>query len=263
MSTYSIILASQVSFNAVFSYFLNKEKFRALILNSVVLLTFSAALVGVSHGSDGSGSDIPKGKFPAGFALTLSASALFSLILSLMQLTFEEVLKSDTLPTVLEMQFWSNTAAACVSVAGLFASGEWRGIAGEMAAYRKGEVAYAMTLAWTAVSWQLCTMGLMGLVAAVSSLFTNVISTVGTPLSPAVIFGPVWHGSTSGSGRSLAKRWFWHRLQVWSCSWSPSRLTLERRSPKTVASSGSVELLHAGAPFAPARSTSWWPNSAP
>ncbi|KAG2568346.1 probable purine permease 11 [Panicum virgatum] len=190
MSTYSIICASQVSFNAVFSYFLNKEKFRALILNSVVLLTFSAALVGVSHGSDGSGSDIPKGKFPAGFALTLSASALFSLILSLMQLTFEEVLKSDTLPTVLEMQFWSNTAAACVSVAGLFASGEWRGIAGEMAAYRKGEVAYAMTLAWTAVSWQLCTMGLMGLVAAVSSLFTNVISTVGTPLSPviAVIF---------------------------------------------------------------------------
>ncbi|KAF8651739.1 hypothetical protein HU200_063254 [Digitaria exilis] len=187
MSTYSIILASQVSFNAVFSYFLNKEKFRALVLNSVVLLTFSAALVGVSHGSDGSsGSDIPKGKFPAGFALTLAASALFSLILSLMQLTFEEVLKSDTLATVLEMQFWSNTAAALVSVAGLFASGEWRTIAGEMAAYQKGEVAYAMTLAWTAVSWQLCTMGLMGLVAAVSSLFTNVISTVGTPLSPVV-----------------------------------------------------------------------------
>ncbi|CAN6229335.1 unnamed protein product [Urochloa humidicola] len=190
MSTYSIICASQVSFNAVFSYFLNKEKFRALILNSVVLLTFSAALVGVSHGSDGSDSAIPKGKFPAGFALTLSASALFSLILSLMQLTFEEVLKSDALPTVLEMQFWSNTVAAVVSVAGLFASGEWRSIAGEMAAYGKGEMAYAMTLAWTAASWQLCTMGLMGLVATVSSLFTNVISTVGTPLSPviAVIF---------------------------------------------------------------------------
>jgi len=190
MSTYSIICASQVSFNAVFAYFLNKEKFRVLVLNSVVLLTFSAALVGVNHGSDETGSSIPKGKFPAGFALTLSASALFSLILSLTQLTFDEVLKSDTLRTVLEMQFWSNTAAACVSVAGLFASGEWRTIAGEMEAYKKGEVAYAMTLAWTAVSWQLCTMGLMGLVAAVSSLFTNVISTVGTPLSPviAVIF---------------------------------------------------------------------------
>ncbi|KAG0527205.1 hypothetical protein BDA96_06G213100 [Sorghum bicolor] len=190
MSTYSIICASQVSFNAVFAYFLNKEKFRALVLNSVVLLTFSAALVGVNNGSDETDSSIPKGKFPAGFALTLSASALFSLILSLTQLTFDEVLKSDTLHTVLEMQFWSNTAAACVSVAGLFASGEWRTIAGEMEAYKKGELAYAMTLAWTAVSWQLCTMGLMGLVAAVSSLFTNIISTVGMPLSPviAVIF---------------------------------------------------------------------------
>ncbi|KAK3143867.1 hypothetical protein QOZ80_4AG0306010 [Eleusine coracana subsp. coracana] len=190
MSTYSIIGATQVSFNAIFSYFINKEKFRALVLNSVVLLTFSAALIGVSHKSEDTNSVIPKGKFPAGFALTLSASALFSLILSLTQLTFEEVLKSDALYTVLELQFWSNTAAACVSVAGLFVSGEWTAIAAEMDGYGKGKVAYAMTLAWTAVAWQLCTMGLMGLVATVSSLFTNVISTVGTPLAPvvAVIF---------------------------------------------------------------------------
>jgi hypothetical protein len=187
MSTYSIIQATQV---AVFSYFLNKEKMRALILNAVVLLTFSAALIGVSQKSEDTGSAIPKGKFPAGFALTLSASALFSLILSLTQLTFEEVLRSDALYTVMELQFWSNAAAACVSVAGLFVSGEWSTIAGEMDGYRKGKVAYATTLAWTAIAWQLCTMGLIGLVATVSSLFTNVINAVGTPLSPvvAVIF---------------------------------------------------------------------------
>lgn len=190
MSTYSIIGATQVSFNAVFSYFINKEKFRALVLNSVVLLTFSVALIGVSHKSEDTSSVVPKGKFPAGFALTLSASALFSLILSLTQLTFEQVLRSNAFYTVMELQFWTNTAAACVSVAGLFLSGEWRTIAAEMDGYQKGRVAYAMTLAWTAVAWQLCTMGLMGLVATVSSLFTNVISTVGTPLSPvlAVIF---------------------------------------------------------------------------
>uniref|UniRef100_A0A453CXS9 Probable purine permease n=3 Tax=Aegilops tauschii subsp. strangulata TaxID=200361 RepID=A0A453CXS9_AEGTS len=190
LSTYSLICATQLSFNAVFSYFLNKEKFTALILNSVVLLTFSAALVGVSHGSDGTNSSVPEGKFPLGFALTLSASALFSLILSLMQLTFDKVLKSDTLYDVMEMQFWSNTAAAVVSVAGLFISGEWSSLDGEMDGYKKGKVAYGMTLAWTAISWQLATVGMMGLVAAVSSLFTNVISTVGLPLSPivAVIF---------------------------------------------------------------------------
>ncbi|XP_044970606.1 probable purine permease 11 [Hordeum vulgare subsp. vulgare] len=190
LSTYSLICATQLSFNAVFSYFLNKEKFTALILNSVVLLTFSAALVGVSHGSDGTNSSVPAGKFPLGFALTLSASALFSLILSLMQLTFDKVLKSDTFYDVMEMQFWSNTAAAVVSVAGLFISGEWSTLGGEMDGYKKGKVAYGMTLAWTAISWQLTTVGMMGLVAAVSSLFTNVISTVGLPLSPivAVIF---------------------------------------------------------------------------
>jgi drug/metabolite transporter (DMT)-like permease len=190
MSTYSIIQATQVSFNAIFSYFLNKEKMRALVLNSIVLLTFSAALIGVSQKSEDTGSAVPKGKFPAGFALTLSASALFSLLLSLTQLTFEEVLRSDTFYTVMELQFWSNTVAACVSVAGLFVSGEWSTIAGEMDAYQKGKVAYAMTLVWTAVSWQLFTMGLMGLIATVSSLFTNVICTVGAPLSPvvAVIF---------------------------------------------------------------------------
>lgn len=47
-----------------------------------------------------------------------------------------------------------------------------------------------MALASTAVSWQLTTIGMLGLVAAVSLLFTNVISTVAMPLSPviAVIF---------------------------------------------------------------------------
>ncbi|KAG8066012.1 hypothetical protein GUJ93_ZPchr0004g39360 [Zizania palustris] len=190
LSTYSLICATQLIFNAVFSFFLNKEKFTALIFNSVVLLTFSAALVGVSKRSGETHSSVPEGKFAVGFVLTLAASAVFALILSLTQLTFDKVIKSSTLRAVLEMQFWSNTAAACVSVAGLFISGEWSTLTPEMDGYKKGKVAYAMTLAWTAISWQLTTMGMMGLVATVSSLFTNVISTVAMPLCPviAVIF---------------------------------------------------------------------------
>ncbi|CAM0875187.1 unnamed protein product [Alopecurus aequalis] len=191
MSTYSLICATQLSFNAVFSYLLNKHKFTALVLNSVVVLTFSAALVGVSHAShDGTSSSVPQGKFLAGFLLALSASAVFSLILSLTQLTFDKVLKSDAFHDVVEMQFWSNTAAACVSVAGLFISGQWSTLTREMQGYKRGKVAYAMNLAWAAIAWQLTMMGMMGLVAAVSSLFTNVISTAGMAVSPviAVIF---------------------------------------------------------------------------
>nr|CAE04314.3 OSJNBb0016D16.5 [Oryza sativa Japonica Group] len=190
LSTYSLVCATQLCFNAVFSYFLNKERFTALVLNSVVLLTFSAALVGVSHSSEETNSSVPEGKFALGFVLALSASAAFALILSLMQLTFDTVLRSNAAHAVLELQLWSNAAASCVSVAGLFISGEWSSLTAEMDGYKKGEVAYGMTLAWTAISWQLATMGMVGLVATVSSLFTNVISTVGMPLSPimAVIF---------------------------------------------------------------------------
>ncbi|EEE61571.1 hypothetical protein OsJ_15943 [Oryza sativa Japonica Group] len=190
LSTYSLVCATQLCFNAVFSYFLNKERFTALLLNSVVLLTFSAALVGVSHSSEETNSSVPEGKFALGFVLALSASAAFALILSLMQLTFDTVLRSNAAHAVLELQLWSNAAASCVSVAGLFISGEWSSLTAEMDGYKKGEVAYGMTLAWTAISWQLATMGMVGLVATVSSLFTNVISTVGMPLSPimAVIF---------------------------------------------------------------------------
>ncbi|KAK1645072.1 hypothetical protein QYE76_062877 [Lolium multiflorum] len=177
MSTYSLICATQLSFNAVFSYLLNKHKFTALVLNSVVVISFSAALVGVGHASDGTNSSVPQGKFLAGFLLALSASAVFSLVLSLTQLTFDKVLRSGTFHDAVKMQFWSNTAAACVSVAGLFISGEWSTLAGEMQGYKKGKVSYAMNLAWTAISWQLTMTGMMGLVAAVSSLFTNVIST--------------------------------------------------------------------------------------
>ncbi|KAK1644635.1 hypothetical protein QYE76_062440 [Lolium multiflorum] len=190
MSTYSLICATQLSFNAVFSYLLNKHRFTALVLNSVVVISFSAALVGVGHGSDGTNSSVPQGKFLAGFLLALSASAVFSLVLSLTQLTFDKVLRSGTFHDAVKMQFWSNTAAACVSVAGLFISGEWSTLAGEMQGYKKGKVSYAMNLTWTAISWQLTMTGMMGLVAAVSSLFTNVISTAGMALSPviAVIF---------------------------------------------------------------------------
>lgn len=45
VSTYSLICATQLAFNAVFSFFINSQKFPALILNSVVLLTTSAALL--------------------------------------------------------------------------------------------------------------------------------------------------------------------------------------------------------------------------
>lgn len=189
VSTYSLVCATQLAFNAIFSYFLNAQKFNALIFNSVVLLTFSAALLGVRSGSDDS-TGVPKGKYPLGFVLTLGASATFSLILSLMQRTFQKVLKRENFSIVLEMQMCTNLVAAAASVVGLFGSGDWRGLSREMERFETGKVSYVMTLVWTAVSWQVSSVGAVGLIFMVSSLFSNVISTLALPVVPifAVVF---------------------------------------------------------------------------
>ncbi|RCV07838.1 hypothetical protein SEVIR_1G283400v4 [Setaria viridis] len=189
VSTYSLICASQLAFNAVFSYFLNAQKFTALIFNSVILLTFSAALLGVDEDSQGT-NGLSHGRYILGFMLTLGASATYSLILSLMQVTFEKVIKRETFSVVLNMQIYTALVATIASLIGLFASGEWKTLKGEMHAFSSGRLSYVMTLLWTAISWQIASVGVVGLIFVVSSLFSNVISTLALPIIPvfAVIF---------------------------------------------------------------------------
>ncbi|PKA53279.1 putative purine permease 11 [Apostasia shenzhenica] len=190
VSTYSLICASQLAFNALFAYFLNSQKFTPLILNSVILLTFSSALLGVDDDSSGDSASIPRGKYLLGFLLTLGASATYSLILSLMQLTFQKVIKKETFVVVLEMQIFTALVASVASVVGLFASGEWKSLGGEFHGFAKGKVSYVMTILGVGVSWQVASVGVVGLIFVVSSLFSNAISTLALPVAPifAVIF---------------------------------------------------------------------------
>ncbi|KAK6918141.1 hypothetical protein RJ641_016563 [Dillenia turbinata] len=195
-STYSLICVTQLAFNAVFSFFLNSQKFTALIFNSVIVLSLSAALVAVDDDSD-EPSGVSKLKYFIGFICTLSASALYSLILSLMQLAFQKVIKKETFSVVLEMQIYTSAVASCVTTIGLFASGEWKTLKGEMEGFGKGSASYVMTLVGTALSWQICAVGVVGLIFVVSSLFSNVISTVALALCPiaAVV---VFHDKMDG-----------------------------------------------------------------
>ncbi|EOY24099.1 Drug/metabolite transporter superfamily protein [Theobroma cacao] len=189
VSTYSLLCATQLAFNAVFSFFLNSQKFTPLILNSLILLTISAALLAVNADSENT-STVSKGKYAIGFLCTVGASATYSLYLSLVQLSFQKVIKRETFSTVLDMQIYPSFVATCGCIVGLFASGEWKSLSKEMKEYQEGQVPYLMTLIWTAVTWQISSIGLLGLVFEVSSLFSNVISTVALPVVPilAVIF---------------------------------------------------------------------------
>ena len=73
---------------------------------------------------------------------------------------------------------------------GLFASGEWKGLNREMEDFELGKFLYVNTLIWTAIAWQIFTIGAVGLILEVSSLFSNVISVLGLAFIPviAVIF---------------------------------------------------------------------------
>ncbi|XP_027079884.1 probable purine permease 11 [Coffea arabica] len=189
VSTYSLVCATQLAFNALFSFVLNSQKFTAYIFNSLVLLTVSASLLAVHPDSD-STTKVSKGKYIIGFLCTVGASATYSLFLSLLELTFKKVIKRETFDAVLLMQIYPSFVATCACVVGLFASGEWKTLPSEMKEYEKGRVSYVMTLFWTAVSWQISSVGLLGLISEVSSLFSNVISTISLPAIPilAVIF---------------------------------------------------------------------------
>ncbi|KAB2067177.1 hypothetical protein E1A91_A09G210900v1 [Gossypium mustelinum] len=189
VSTYSLLCATQLAFNAVFSFFLNSQKFSPFILNSVILLTISASLLAVNSDSENA-STVSKGKYVIGFLCTVGASATYSLYLSLVQLSFEKVIKRETFSAVLDMQIYPSFVATCGCVVGLFASGEWRSLSKEMKEYKEGKVSYMMTLIFTAVTWQVASIGLLGLIFEVSSLFSNVISTLTSPVVPilAVIF---------------------------------------------------------------------------
>ncbi|KAD7117212.1 hypothetical protein E3N88_04480 [Mikania micrantha] len=142
----------------------------------------AASLVGVSDHS--TNKTVSHTNCTLGLVATVGASGLYALLLSLTQLSFQKIIKKETFAVVLELQIHTSIIASCVSLVGLFASGEWRLLRGEVTSFDEGSLSYAMTLILTAVAWQICSVGAVGLIFVVSSLFSNVISTLALCLSP-------------------------------------------------------------------------------
>ncbi|KAL2473773.1 putative purine permease 10 [Forsythia ovata] len=185
VTTYTLICASQLGFNAIFSYFLNGQKFTPYILNSLVLLTISSTLLVFQNNSEDL-NKTPKAKYTLGFVCTLAASAGYALMLSVTQLAFQRIIKRETIRAIMDMSIYQNVVATFAILIGLFASGEWKNLNAEMEKFKPGKVAYVMNLFWTAISWQAFTVGCNGLIFKVSSLFSNVISILGLPIAPVL-----------------------------------------------------------------------------
>ncbi|KAL5577157.1 hypothetical protein UlMin_018856 [Ulmus minor] len=189
VSTYSLICATQLSFSAFFSFFLNSQKLTAYIVNSLVLLTISSTLL-LFQADLSNQSKILGRKYIIGFICTICASAGFGLSLSLTQCAMQKVLKRETFSAIMDMTVYQSLVATCATLVGLFVSGDWKSLRSEMLEFDLGKVSYVMTLTWAAISWQLFSIGSVGLILEVSSLFSNVMSVLSLPVVPvlSVIF---------------------------------------------------------------------------
>lgn len=185
VSTFSLIFASQLAFTALFSYFLNSQKFTPYIVNSLFLLTVSSALLVFNNESQNI-RNVSRVEYVVGFICTVSSSAGIGLILSLVQLILTKVLKNPSFSAVMDMAIYQTLVSCCVVMIGLFASGEWKLIASEMRNYGLGKVSYVMTLSSAAVSSQVYTIGAVGLIFESSSVLSNTVTAVGLPIVPVV-----------------------------------------------------------------------------
>ncbi|KAL3643604.1 hypothetical protein CASFOL_014419 [Castilleja foliolosa] len=191
VTTFTLICASQLAFNALFSYFLNNQKFTPYIVNSLVLLTISSILLVFQTDPGDNSSKTSKRKYVLGFVCALAASSSYALLLSIIHLAYQKIIKKETLRAVIDLAIYQNLVATIVVLVGFFASGDWKKLEGEIRVYKSGRVSsYVMNLFGTAVCWQAFAVGGVGLIFKVSSLFANVIGIVGVPLPPilAVIF---------------------------------------------------------------------------
>lgn len=192
VTTYSLICASQLGFNALFSYFLNKQKFTPYIVNSLVILTISSSLLVLHNDDSGEHSNIKtsRRKYIFGFLSTVAASAGCGLMFSITQLALQKIFKRESFRLIIEMSIYQSITATMAILIGLFASGEWKILDKEMNEYKLGKIQYVLNLIGTAISWQFFTVGSIGLIFKVSSLFSNVISILGLPVAPvlAVMF---------------------------------------------------------------------------
>lgn len=118
VSTYSLVLASQLGFTAFFAWVLVKQKFTFLHINAIFLLT-AGAVVLAFH----SGSDVPDGEtkrdYIIGFVMTVGAAVLYGFVLPVIELMYKKVKQPITYALVMEMQLIMAFSATAFCVVGM------------------------------------------------------------------------------------------------------------------------------------------------
>ncbi|XP_075494285.1 purine permease 3-like [Primulina tabacum] len=189
VSTSSLLIATQLAFTAAFAFLLVKQKFTAYSINSVVLLTVGAVVLGLHSNGDRPQGESDKQYFE-GFFMTLGAAALYGLILPMVELMYLKAGKALTYTLVLEIQMVMCFFATAFCTVGMLVNKDFQAIPREAKEYELGVAKYYLVVVWNAVIWQCFFLGAIGIIFYSSSLLSGIVITVLLPVTEllAVIF---------------------------------------------------------------------------
>ncbi|XP_074305387.1 purine permease 3-like [Silene latifolia] len=192
VSTSSLILATQLAFTAGFAFILVKQKFTAFTVNAVALLTFGAIVLALHVSSDKPEGE-SSGQYYLGFFFTLASSALFAVMLPLIELSYKkarERVVDLNYSFVMEFQLVLSLSATAMCTVGMFASGDYKTYAQEIQEYKLGNAMFFVVLISSAILWQCFYLGAAGVIHYGSSLLSGIIIAVALPVTEimAIIF---------------------------------------------------------------------------
>jgi len=202
LSTSSLLLATQLAFNAIAAVLFAGLRFTPFSANAVVLLTVGPAALGVGPSSGeklaGEGSAT---SYWTGFFECVASAALLGLVLPLVEVAMSRYGRRSghagaaarvpsSYATVMQIQAVMGVAGTTVCLAGMAIAEDFQAIPREAAAFGLGGTNYYLLLVFGSVAWQLSNLGIMGLIVCSSSLLAGIMIALVLPLSEvlAVVF---------------------------------------------------------------------------
>ncbi|GLJ10935.1 hypothetical protein SUGI_0138360 [Cryptomeria japonica] len=182
LSTLSLLIASHLGFTAVFAFFIVKHKFSSYSINAIILLTMGSFML-TFHVSGDRPEGVTAGQYWLGFIVTVSAAALYGLILPLTELVYKKATHPITYTLAMEMQVIMSFSATVLCTIGMVVNKDFEAIGREARAFDLGEFNYYMALVWNAVCWQLFFIGVFGVIFLSSSLMSGVIIAACIPVT--------------------------------------------------------------------------------
>ncbi|KAI3992900.1 hypothetical protein MKX01_034250 [Papaver californicum] len=182
ISTATIIMSTHLAFTAGFALVMVKQKFTSFSVNSVVLLTVGAILLGLHANGDRPVNESNKDYY-LGFLITIAASVFNGLMLPMVELMYMKSKQTITYSLVIELQMVISGFATLFCLVGMLANNDFKVIPREGREYGLGEINYYVVLVASAITWQMYFVGTVGVIFCSTSLLAGVIAVVVLPLT--------------------------------------------------------------------------------